>query len=122
MFQSLESLRADPILGIMAAYRADSNPNKIDLGIGVYKDENGNTPIMSSVKKAEDIILNSQTTKSYVGPTGAADYNATVAELLFGKNPVKTRVSARLFFMKSGNIIACNFCVTLFLSITQKDE
>lgn len=85
MFQSLEALPADPILGLMAAYRNDTNPKKIDLGIGVYKDENGNTPVMSSVKKAEDVILNSQTTKSYVGPTGAADYNETVAELLFGK-------------------------------------
>ncbi len=84
MFQSLQALPADPILGLMASYRADNNPNKIDLGIGVYKNENGDTPIMTSVKKAEDIILNSQTTKSYVGPTGAADYNKIVAELLLG--------------------------------------
>lgn len=86
MFQSLSPLPADPILGLMAAYRADDNPRKIDLGIGVYKDESGATPIMSAVKKAEDILLNSQTTKSYVGPTGAADYNDTVGELLFGKS------------------------------------
>lgn len=86
MFQSLNPLPADPILGLMAAYRADSNPKKIDLGIGVYKDENGDTPIMSAVKKAEAKILHSQTTKSYVGPTGSADYNAIVAELLFGRS------------------------------------
>ena len=85
MFQSLQALPADPILGLMAKYRADTNPMKIDLGIGVYKDENGDTPVMTSVKKAEDMILNSQTTKSYVGPTGAADYNKSVAELLLGK-------------------------------------
>ncbi|NQV71312.1 MAG: aspartate/tyrosine/aromatic aminotransferase [Pseudohongiella sp.] len=86
MFQSLKSLPADPILGLMASYRADNNPKKIDLGIGVYKNENGDTPIMTSVKKAEDLILHSQTSKSYVGPTGAADYNATVGELLLGKS------------------------------------
>jgi aspartate aminotransferase len=85
MFQSLQALPADPILGLMAAYRADSNPRKIDLGIGIYKDENGNTPVVAAVKKAEAIMLKAQTTKSYVGPTGATDYNESVAQLLLGK-------------------------------------
>jgi aspartate aminotransferase len=86
MFQSLQALPADPILGLMASYRADSNPKKIDLGIGVYKNEAGDTPVMTAVKKAEGMILDSQTTKSYVGPTGDAGYNAIVAELLLGKS------------------------------------
>jgi aspartate aminotransferase len=86
MFQSLPALPADPILGLMASYRADSNPKKIDLGIGVYKNEAGDTPVMTAVKKAEGMILDSQTTKSYVGPTGDAGYNAIVAELLLGKS------------------------------------
>ena len=86
MFQSLPALPADPILGLMASYHADSNPKKIDLGIGVYKNEAGNTPVMTAVKKAEGMILDSQTTKSYVGPTGAAGYNAIVAQLLLGKS------------------------------------
>ena len=84
MFQSLPALPADPILGLMASYRADNNPNKIDLGIGIYKNENGDTPVMAAVKKAEDMIWHSQITKSYVGPTGSAEYNAVVAELLLG--------------------------------------
>jgi aspartate aminotransferase len=84
MFQSLQALPADPILGLMASYRADNNPRKIDLGIGIYKDEHGNTPVMAAVKKAENSILASQLTKSYVGPTGAADYNDSVAKLLLG--------------------------------------
>ena len=86
MFQSLPALPADPILGLMASYRADRNPKKIDLGIGVYKNEAGDTPVMTAVKKAEGMILDSQTTKSYVGPTGDAGYNAIVAELLLGKS------------------------------------
>ena len=86
MFQSLPALPADPILGLMASYHADSNPKKIDLGIGVYKNEAGDTPVMTAVKKAEGMILDSQTTKSYVGPTGDAGYNAIVAELLLGKS------------------------------------
>lgn len=85
MFQSLDSLPADPILGLMATYRADPNPLKVDLGIGVYKDENGNTTVMTAVKKAEDFLLKNQISKTYIGPTGAADYNSAVAELLLGE-------------------------------------
>lgn len=84
MFQSLKPLPADPILGLMAAFRADTNIKKIDLGVGVYKDESGNTPVMTSVKKAEDMLLTNQLSKTYVSPTGAADYNETVGEFLFG--------------------------------------
>ncbi|PCH62745.1 MAG: aromatic amino acid aminotransferase [SAR86 cluster bacterium] len=84
MFQSLATLPADPILGLMSAYRADTNPGKIDLGIGVYKDELGNTPVMAAVKLAEAQLLESQTSKSYVGPSGDAKYNEAVAELIFG--------------------------------------
>lgn len=84
MFQSLKPLPADPILGLMAAFRADTNIKKIDLGVGVYKDEAGNTPVMTSVKKAEDMLLTNQLSKTYVSPTGAADYNETVGEFLFG--------------------------------------
>ena len=85
MFQSLSALPADPILRLVAEYRADTNPNKIDLGIGIYKDENGDTPVMTAVKKAEQHILTTQMSKKYVGPTGSPEYNEAVAELLFGK-------------------------------------
>ena len=94
MFQSLNSLPADPILGLMATYRADSNPLKVDLGIGVYKDEKGNTTVMTAVKKAESFLLKNQTTKTYIGPTGAADYNSAVAQLLLGA-PLNTSLGKR---------------------------
>ena len=84
MFQSLKPLPADPILGLMAAFRADTNTKKIDLGVGVYKDTAGNTPVMTSVKKAENSLLTNQLSKTYISPTGAADYNDTVGTLLFG--------------------------------------
>lgn len=84
MFQSLPSLNADPILGLMAAFRQDSNPRKIDLGVGVYRDEQGNTPVMRAVKAAETRLLQSQDSKTYVGPAGAARYNELVAQLLLG--------------------------------------
>ena len=84
MFDSLQPLPPDPILGLNAAFKADSNPKKVDLGIGVYKDENGATPVMKAVKEAEKRILDSQITKAYVGPMGAVGYNEAVAELILG--------------------------------------
>jgi len=102
MFQSLPRLPADPILGLMASYRADTNPKKIDLGIGVYKDANGNTPVMAAVKEAENRILNSQITKSYVGPTGDANYNETVAKLVFGEKINSTLGKRRLTVQSPG--------------------
>ena len=86
MFQSLQALPPDPILGLTAKFKTDANPNKIDLGMGVYKDGVGNTPIMKAVKQAEKIILQSQDSKTYVGPNGAVDYNETIAKLILGQD------------------------------------
>jgi len=102
MFQSLSALPADPILGLMTAHRADSNPLKIDLGVGVYKDERGATPVMAAVKDAEAILLNSQTTKTYIGPAGAADYNALVAELVLGESLATDLQQRRITFQTPG--------------------
>jgi len=84
MFDRLDALPPDPILGIIAAHAADSNPKKIDLGIGVYKDENGDTPILACVKKAEQILDSTQTSKTYLGPPGVAGFNSAMSELIFG--------------------------------------
>ena len=86
MFQSLKSLPPDPILGLTAAFKQENNPNKVDLGIGVYKDEKGNTPVMTAVKQAEQAILNSQLTKAYLGPMGSPEYNRAIAKLILGKD------------------------------------
>lgn len=56
MFDRLSLLSADPILGLIGQFTADSNPNKIDLGVGVYRDAQGHTPILATVKKAESIL------------------------------------------------------------------
>ncbi len=84
MFDSLQALPPDPILALTPAYRADPNPDKIDLGAGVYKDENGNTPVMRAVKEAERILLAQQDSKAYVGPGGAAGFNEAIASLALG--------------------------------------
>lgn len=86
MFEGLEQLPQDPILQLMQMYRDDSRANKVDLGIGVYKDDAGNTPIMASVHEAERRLLEGETTKSYVGPAGSAGFNEAMARLILGDN------------------------------------
>ncbi len=93
MFEHLNAVPPDPILGILAAYAADTNPRKIDLGIGVYRDETGNTPILQSVVKAEKTLIATQTTKSYLGPPGVAGFNRAMGELIFGHDSDTIRQS-----------------------------
>ena len=69
MFDRLNAVPPDPILGIISAYAADPSPKKINLGIGVYRDEQVNTPILEGVKNAEQILDSTQTTKSYLVPS-----------------------------------------------------
>jgi aspartate aminotransferase len=85
MFEVLPQLPADPILGLSAAFKADPNPLKIDLGVGVYKDEEGRTPILSSIAKAQKILLDTETSKTYITPQGVQGYIDGMIELLLGK-------------------------------------
>ncbi len=86
MFEQLNAVPPDPILGILTAYAADTNPRKIDLGIGVYRDEAGHTPILQCVVKAEKTLIATQTTKSYLGPRGVTGFNSAMGELIFGRD------------------------------------
>jgi aspartate aminotransferase len=84
MFERLEPVIPDPILGLMAAYRADTDPHKVDLGIGVYRDDRGDTPVLESVRQAESALIARQTTKSYVGSAGNTGFNQAMERLVFG--------------------------------------
>jgi aspartate/tyrosine/aromatic aminotransferase len=84
LFENLQELPADPILGLMTAYRADTAARKIDLGVGVYKDEHGNTPVLAAVREAEREVLAEQNTKTYLGPIGNEQFNALMTELVLG--------------------------------------
>lgn len=66
MFEKITAAPADPILGLTDIFRADARPNKINLGIGVYKDETGKTPVLTSVKKAEQYLLENETDRKSV--------------------------------------------------------
>src|ERR1700742_1380684 len=68
----------------MAKYRADPFNDKVDLGVGVYRDLSGNTPILACVRRAEKEVLAAQTTKAYVSAAGREEFNAAVEELVLG--------------------------------------
>lgn len=85
MYQ-LDLAPADPILGLNDAFNADPRSDKINLGVGVYKDAMGRTPIMAAVKAAEGILLNDETTKSYLGITGNGSLPALAQAMLLGDN------------------------------------
>lgn len=86
MFGQVDLLPADPILGLIEAFNRDTNPNKIDLGVGVYKDAQGNTPILQAVKEAEALLLTRERTKSYIGSHGDPAFANHLLPLVFGKN------------------------------------
>jgi aspartate aminotransferase len=85
MFDTLTLLPADPILGLSQAYAADQNPNKVDLGVGVYKNDVGQTPIMAAVSQAQLRRIQTETTKSYTPPAGIPGANQAVLSLVYGE-------------------------------------
>jgi len=86
MFETLKPRPNDPIMELMQRCKADSRPEKIDLGVGVYKDEVGHTVIMKAVKLAEEMWGREETTKSYVSTIGNQDYCNDMLKLILGEN------------------------------------
>jgi aspartate/tyrosine/aromatic aminotransferase len=84
LFESLQAASADAILGLIAEHRNDPRAQKIDLGVGVYRTLDGETPVLDVVKRAEQILVDTQDSKAYIGTAGAADFNAAMQELVFG--------------------------------------
>ena len=72
-FDHLELAPADPILGLTDAFKADTNPKKVNLGVGVYQNEHGVTPVLKCVKEAEKILVETEQSKSYLPITGLPD-------------------------------------------------
>lgn len=94
MFSHLPTPTQDPILSLSVAYRSDPRAEKVDLGIGVYKNSAGETPIMAAVKQAQEIVTATQTTKSYVGLTGDEEFNQSMINLLLAGTAAVDRVAA----------------------------
>ena len=83
-FANLEAQPADGLLALMLEYRADPRPDKIDLGLGCYRDEEGHTPVMAAVKAAERILIEEQTSKVYLGVDGDTDFVRLLGRVPFG--------------------------------------
>jgi len=107
---SLDLLPPDPLLGLMAMFRADTRPMKVDLGVGIYQNGDGLTPIMRAVKSAEKKLLVTEDTKAYEGPSGNLAYCKSVENLVFGSSwrSVKDRL---------GSLVTPGGCGAIFLAL-----
>lgn len=86
MLATLETVAPDPLWGLTAAFRADTRPTKVDLVVGVYRDETGRTPVMAAVQAAEERLAAAGASKAYRGLAGNAEFNAHMAALLLGQD------------------------------------
>jgi len=86
MLASLATVAPDPLWGLTAAFRADPRPDKVDLVVGVYRDDTGQTPVMAAVKAAEERLAATGASKAYRGLAGNTDFNAGLATLLLGND------------------------------------
>src|SRR5687767_13611049 len=86
MLERVEAAPRDAILGLTEAFNADPRPEKINLGVGVYQDESGKTPLLECVKEAERRLAAAPTTKSYLPISGLQEYCQAVAALAFGED------------------------------------
>ncbi|MFT0733520.1 aromatic amino acid transaminase [Ralstonia sp. L16] len=86
MLATLATVAPDPLWGLTAAFRADPRPDKVDLVVGVYRDDSGQTPVMAAVKAAEERLAAAGASKAYRGLAGNADFNAGLATLLLGND------------------------------------
>src|SRR5688500_20251474 len=95
MFQTLDVPPEDPILGLIAAFRNDPFADKVDLGVGVYRDERGLTTVLETVKAAEQRLVVEQDSKTYLGPTGNERFNERSEERRVGKRGRAGRAAER---------------------------
>ena len=94
MFENLKAQPADKILALMAAFRDDPRDSKVDLGVGVYKDASGHTPVMRAVKEAERLILADQDSKAYTGLAGDPAFGNAMIDLVLGDTIARDRIAA----------------------------
>lgn len=86
MFEHIARVPGDAILGLIEAFKNDPRECKVDLGVGVYRDDQGQTPILKTVKAAERYLVEHENTKSYIGSHGASEYGKHILSLVFGEN------------------------------------
>lgn len=84
LFAALQPQAPDPLLSLIRLYREDPRPQKLDLGVGVYRDVQGATPVFAAVKAAETVLLRDQKTKAYLGPEGDVGFLKQITPVVFG--------------------------------------
>ncbi|WP_111747540.1 amino acid aminotransferase [Salinisphaera orenii] len=118
MFENVDRVPGDAILGLIQEFQADNNPNKVDLGVGVYRDEYGRTPILETVHEAEKTRLTEESTKTYIGSHGDPEFGDSIQRLVFGAaSPVlaANRATATQAPGGTGALrLAGDFCRTQF--------
>ncbi|MBY5450479.1 aspartate/tyrosine/aromatic aminotransferase [Rhizobium leguminosarum] len=87
MFEELKNRPADSLLALIKAFQADERSGKVDLGVGVYRDAMGRTPVMRAVKAAERLLLETQDSKKYLGPEGDLQFVRLLEPIIFGNSP-----------------------------------
>lgn len=93
VLDGLSAQPADSLLSLIVEFRDDQRDRKIDVGVGVYKDANGDTPVFSSIKAAEAILLNEQASKKYLGPAGDVEFFQALNRLVFPNSGLGDRVT-----------------------------
>src|SRR4029453_1388080 len=88
----LDAVRSDSLLKLIALANADSRPDKIDVGVGVYRDGQGRTPVMRAVKAAEKTLWDRQDSKSYLGSNGDAVFSALLRPIVLGEHASDERI------------------------------
>jgi len=107
MLETLTQQPQDKILMLMGMYAADTRAEKIDLGVGVYKDASGGTPVFKAIKEAEHQLWQTETTKSYTGLAGDPAFAAAMRGLILGKAVEADRVDLEPYWGKVR-------CISLF--------
>ncbi|MDH3334511.1 MAG: aminotransferase class I/II-fold pyridoxal phosphate-dependent enzyme, partial [Gammaproteobacteria bacterium] len=93
MFESLQAAPADAILGLITEHKNDPRPEKIDLGVGVFRTAEGETPVLDVVKLAEQRLVDSQESKAYIGTAGDPNFNAAMQDLIFADSVDPDRIA-----------------------------
>ena len=93
MFEMLQAAPADAILGLITEHKNDPRPEKVDLGVGVFRTAEGETPVLDVVKQAEQRLVDTQESKAYIGTAGDPNFNAAMERLMFGSSVDADRVA-----------------------------
>ncbi|MDX1448706.1 MAG: aromatic amino acid transaminase [Acidimicrobiia bacterium] len=102
MFERYEAVPPDPILGLIERFRDDPSPDKVDLGVGVYRDESGRTPIMAAVREAARAEIESASSKAYFGQAGNPAINPVIQDLVLGEGHPATAAARALTLQTPG--------------------